>query len=152
MAIARFKIGSTIYTTASLDEVSLKDLITFQSEMRDLGLDESWGDIEAAAEEMAEMTEAEAQNHPKSLLLFGVTVWASRRAAGEVIRFADAVDFPMKDLSILPSVDDRRPGPTKGAASKAKRPKASAPASEHPEADGSETKSSTTSTTQSDDA
>ena len=122
--MARFVIDGKTYTTTALDEVPLKDLIRFNTEAGDMGLKERWNSVQSAAVEMDAMTTAEAENHPDSLLVMAVTIWVSRRLAGEDLAFGDAIDVPMNRIKFLADPGDRK-GPTKGAAKKA-RPKASA--------------------------
>jgi hypothetical protein len=125
--MARFVIDGKTYTTTALDEVPLKDLIRFNTEAADMGLRERWNDVQRAAVEMDGMTSAEAEDHPDSLLVMAVTIWVSRRLAGEDLAFGDAVDVPMNQIKFLADPGDRK-GPTKGAAKKA-RPKTPARAS-----------------------
>jgi hypothetical protein len=125
--MARFVIDGKTYTTTALDEVPLKDLIRFNTEAADMGLRERWNDVQRAAVEMDGMTETEAEDHPDSLLVMAVTIWVSRRLAGEDLAFGDAVDVPMNHIKFLADPGDRK-GPTKGAAKKA-RPKTPARAS-----------------------
>jgi hypothetical protein len=113
---ARFKIGDRIYSTSSIDKVSLKDLLLFQADLKELGFTDSWSDIESAAQQMASNPEG-AESHPLALLLFATTIWASRRAAGEDIRFIDAIDVEMSELTILPATQDKAPGKAKGSKS-----------------------------------
>lgn len=127
---ARFKIGTKVYTTAALDEISLRDLILFNTQAADLGLEERWADVERIATEMSNLDEAGAEAHPGKMLMIGVTIWASRRLAGEQVTLEQAVDIPLNSIAFLPATEDRKPGPTKarkGPAKKATRP-ASGPA------------------------
>lgn len=113
--VARFKIGKKVYSTAALDEISLKDLMLFNTQAADMGLTERWSDVERISQEMANMTEAEAETHPGKMLMVGVTVWAARRIAGEQVTFDEAVSIPVGSIVFLPATEDRKPGPTKGA-------------------------------------
>lgn len=127
----RFRIGDRTYSTASLDEVSLRDVMLFQTQAADMGLTVSWADVEAAAVEMSALPQDEAGSHPQALLMLGVTVWAARRLAGEDVTFEEAVDFPMASMTFLDSPQDRKPGKAKarkGKPRKGKPRKASAPA------------------------
>lgn len=111
--LARFKIGDTIYTTAALDEISLRDLMLFDSQAADMGLKVRWNDIQRVAGEMTDLDDTQAGSHPDALLLTGVTIWAARRSAGEDVTLEQAVDFPLAQLQFLPSTADHRPDPTK---------------------------------------
>jgi hypothetical protein len=118
VATARFKIGEKVYTTGSIDKVTLRDLLTFQADLDELGMGASWSDVETAAEEIGALPDDEAQKHPRALLVFATTIWASRRAAGEAIRFIDAIDFEMGDLTMLPAPADKaakKADPTRAA-------------------------------------
>ena len=124
--MARFKIGDRIYTTASLDEVSLRDLIKFNSQAAELGIAERWPDIERLAQVFDGLTEAEAEAHPDKLLLIGVTIWVSRRVAGEDLAFGDAIDIPLSQLEFIPDPEDRKPGKAKGAKPRKSTPRSAA--------------------------
>lgn len=113
-ADARFKIGDKVYSTAALDEISIRDLVVFNTEVADLGLHYTWADVERIGNEMAEMPDQEALHHPDAMFITGVTIWASRRAAGDSVTFLEAIDIKIKDLEFLPSTQDHV-GPTKAA-------------------------------------
>lgn len=121
--IARFKIGNKVYSTSALDEISLRDLVVFNTEVSELGIPYSWADVERIGTEMADMTEEEAKRHPDAMFITGVTIWASRRSAGDEVTFLEAIDVKLKDLQFLPSTEDKRPS---GKARKKTGPKASA--------------------------
>lgn len=123
----RFQIGETIYNTASLDELSLKDIVLFDSQAAEIGLDARWSDLEQAATDMAAMTGDEADRHPRKILVIAVTIWAARRMAGEQIKFGDAIDFPANSMRLLPEAGDKKPGKPKAAKKAAKKTPASSP-------------------------
>lgn len=124
----RFQIGETIYNTAALDELSLKDIVLFDSQAAEIGLDARWSDLEQAATDMSALSADEADRHPRKILVIAVTIWAARRMAGEQIKFGDAIDFPANSMRLLPEVGDKKPGKPKAAKKAAKKsPKASAP-------------------------
>jgi hypothetical protein len=135
MSETRFTIDGELYTTTSLDSISLKDLMVFNTQMADLGLPYTWGDIESASEEMVGLSDGEASRHPMAPLLTGLTIWASRRAKGEQLTIAEAVDVRLSSLVFLPATQDRATAnPTKGRPA-ATTTKASAPADAEPAAD-----------------
>lgn len=113
--MARFKLGEKVYSPAGLDEVSLKDLVLFNTQAADMGLAERWSDVEAASEEIAAMSERDAERHPGKFLVIAVTIWIARRAAGEDLSFGDAIDFPMSSISFIADPEDRKPGKRNGA-------------------------------------
>lgn len=129
-ATRRFRIGEKAYVMPSLDEISLKDLIRFNTEAANLGIAERWADVIAASREMSTMTPDEQDRHELAPVVFGASIWLARRGAGEEISLADAVDVPLSQIVFLPDPEDHRPGKPKGASTKkAPRPrKASAPA------------------------
>jgi hypothetical protein len=96
----RFKIDGKTYDTASVDQISLRDVVLFNSQAADMGLPATWADIERAAGEMADMPEGSAP-HPDSLLMFAVTVWAARRIAGDDVTLEQALDVPMSSIEIV---------------------------------------------------
>jgi hypothetical protein len=102
----RFRLGGKVYTTASLDEISLRDLMVFERETAAMGLPMKWSDVERIGSEMAELP-ADGQ-HPDTLLMVGVTIWAARRAAGDDVTFEQAIDFPMKDLEFIDAPKDHQ--------------------------------------------
>jgi hypothetical protein len=130
VAETRFKLAGKTYTTASLDSVSLKDLLVWQRECADLGLSIPWAQVEANAVAMSE-GDAEANlADVDQLLMLAVTIWASRRAAGEDLTFAEAIDFPLTELEFLPQPQDHAPKaaskkqPRKGSAAGGSAPAA----------------------------
>lgn len=124
--MARFKIGTKIYTSAALDEISLRDLMLFNTQAAEMGLAERWDDVERIADELDALSIEEAEHHPGKMVMIGVTVWASRRCAGEDVSLDEAVDIPLRSIVFLPDTEDKKPpaNPTKRAAT----PKASAAA------------------------
>lgn len=125
MAGDRFKIGERVYETDALDEISLRDLMLFNSQAAAFGV--TWSDVERIVTEMSELGE-EGQSHPDVMLMVGVTIWAARRAAGEDVTFDQAVDVPMSRIVWLESPKDHKPKAVKRARSASAR--AALPAAE----------------------
>lgn len=119
--MSRISIGGKVYETRSVDKISLKDLVTFRSQAADLGLDTSFSQVEA----MIALPVAELEAHPDNLLALAVTVWATRRVAGDDVTLAEAIDVPMADIQWLPDPEDHKPGEAKRPTSRTR--KASAP-------------------------
>lgn len=111
----RFKIGSRVYTSSALDQVTLRDLTLFDDQARDMGWSKKWSDVERIATEIDEMSEDEAEKHPDRFVMIAVTIWVSRRVAGEQVTLDQALDFPLSKLDFLPDSEDRKPGKAKGA-------------------------------------
>lgn len=128
----RFKIGKgeTIYSLASVDELSLLDLLELKAELIEIGITETWSDITTAVQEIAELDDPDS--HPLSLLTFAVTLWAARRKAGDGLRFKAAVNVPMTSIKWLPRPADRKPAKSSGKPQGAKKPR---PTSALPAAD-----------------
>lgn len=132
----RFRIGKgkTIYSLTSVDDLSLLDLIALRSELAQIGIKESWQDITTAVQEMAAIDDQDGNpdDHPLSLLVFAVTLWAARRKAGDQLGFAEAVNVPMTSIIWLPKPADRA-SKSSGKSQGAKKPRTvSAPPSARP--------------------
>lgn len=131
----RFRLDGKVYSVGALEDVSLRDVMLFNTQAADMGLAATWADVERVSEEMSAADKDEAEKHPDALLMLGVTIWATRRIAGDEVTFGDAVDFPLSALVWLPDTEDRKPGKgkaRKGSKSKPKQ-KASAAADVPPE-------------------
>jgi hypothetical protein len=119
----RIKVAGKVYTPIARDEVSLRDLMLFNHQARDFGI--TWAEVTEMMEEWDDLSEEEAASHPNLYMVIGVTIWMSRRAAGEDLTFSEAVDVNLGDVDFIPDPEDRKPGKAKGA----KKPrKASVPA------------------------
>lgn len=137
----RFRLDGKVYSVGALEDVSLRDVMLFNTQAADMGLTATWADVERVAEEMSEADKDAAEKHPDALLMLGVTIWATRRIAGDEVTFGDAVDFPLSALVWLPDTEDRKPGKgkaRKGGKSKPKQ-KASGAADVPPEPSASTT-------------
>lgn len=96
----RFKINGKTYDTATVDEISLRDVVLFNRQAADVGLDVKWADVERISNEMAELGDTDVP-HPDALVMFAVTIWAARRVAGDDVTLSEALDVPMKDIEFL---------------------------------------------------
>lgn len=153
-SLARFKIGDKTYTTSAIDEISLRDLLLFESQAADIGLTVKWADVERKAMEMGELDPKAAEQHPDALLVTAVTIWASRRIAGDQVTFGEAIDIKIKDLVFLPPTEDHRPNPTKPrkGSTKKKSPARASAAPVEPDAPSADPEAKKTSASPSDDA
>lgn len=120
----RFRIDGRIYEAAALDQLMLKDILLFERDAAALGRPMKWGQIEAWAKELdvyyetianprstkAAKDEAEraAKDHEGAMWVIAMTIWASRRVAGETLTFEQATEFPMHQLEWLPDPQDRK--------------------------------------------
>lgn len=110
----RFQLGGQLYSPASIDEVSLRDVLLFDEQCEDLGLTARWSDVERAAIEISLLSLSDAEKHPRRNLVIAAMVWSGRRKAGENLAFGDAVDFPQGELRWIPDPKDRKPGKASG--------------------------------------
>ena len=113
----KFKIGTKIYDAADIDP-TLKDILLLEKECADMGRPVKWGQFQGWQDELralaAKGDEDAVQNHPEILWLMALTIWASRKAAGESVTFGEAIDFRMDDFDWLPEPEDhKKPNPTK---------------------------------------
>lgn len=106
----RFKLGTKEYETASVEDVTLHDTLVFEKQMRELGRPMAWPELMQMIFELAQISDpVERGKHPDGMWSLAVTIWASRRAAGEDVTVAQAADFRLSDLEWLP--DEPEPGP-----------------------------------------
>jgi hypothetical protein len=122
MAGERFKIGTKVYETDVLDDISLRDLMVFNRQVADMGLSITWADIERISVEMSELDEKDAARHPEAMLMTGVVIWASRRSAGDDVTFEQAVDIPMSQIVWLETPKDHKPKKKGASGSRSVRP------------------------------
>jgi hypothetical protein len=110
----KLKIGDQTYPLKSVDELSLLDLLLLERETRDLGrpltlsvISDMEKDVGAATMGKATVEERRRarQEHPDAPWLLAVSLWASRRAAGDKLTFEEAISFPLSELSFV-----REPG------------------------------------------
>lgn len=118
--MARIVLNGKTYRSANLDDISLRDSMHFKTESVKLGF--TMSEIEQAAEELAELSDAEAADHPMAEVVTAVMVWISVRATGEAFSLTEAFDLKVSEFQILPDLEDRKPGKAKGAK---KRPQGS---------------------------
>ena len=109
------KIQGTTYPVKSAAELSLLDLLTLERETRDLGRPLTMSviagmenSVQAAIRE-ADGSEAKRKartEHPESAWLLAVTLWASRKAAGDHVTFEEAISFPLSALEFVAEAGD----------------------------------------------
>jgi len=104
----RFQIGERRYEVNAIEDLSLKMILELEAESRDFGRQLKFADISVWADELNALSEDERVQHPESMWLLAVTIWASRKLAGEPVTFAEAVDFPMSQLVFLPEPQDHK--------------------------------------------
>lgn len=109
----RFKVKGKEYDAAGLDDVTLRDTLLFESQMRELGRPMVWTEMLGIVAHLATIEDDQARGtHPDAMWSFAVTIWASRRLAGENVTIAEAADFRIPaDIEWL---DEQAPDPHEG--------------------------------------
>src|SRR5207248_3298287 len=109
-----FSIGSKVYDIKDIEDLSLWLLLELQSETADTARPLNVAEVQQMSKPMDSLPNDDARKtHPDAPWLLGVTIWASRRMAGEDVTFREAIDFPMRQLTFLPAPADRKkPDPT----------------------------------------
>lgn len=121
--MARFTIDGKVYTLGAVDDISLKDLVLFNTQAADMGLTERWNDVERVATEINALTPEQAESHPDKLLMTAVTIWVARRLAGDDLSFGDAIDLPLSKVKWIADPGDKK---AKTNPTKPRKPQASA--------------------------
>lgn len=107
----RFTIGSAVYDMQSLDRLTLLQILRLERELKELrGEDMKWAQIRAMCSEIDELDGDEQEDHPDFMWVVALGIWASRLGKGEDLAFADAIDFPIGDLTFVPDPEDHKPG------------------------------------------
>jgi hypothetical protein len=105
----KFKLGDTIYDGSAFEDLSLRALLDLEKETTQFGRTLRMHDIEAMSEALQGCaTDEERAAHPDGPWMMAVTIWAARRAAGDGTTFADAIDFPLKELQFIPDPADHK--------------------------------------------
>lgn len=116
----KFKLKDTIYDASAIDKLTLKMGLQLQEESAAMGRRITLGELEDMSKALEAAPAAEQKNHPNAMWLTAISVWAARKLAGESVTFAEAVDFPLSDLTVLPDPKDHLPPkPRKSAPRKA---------------------------------
>lgn len=133
-----FRSGGKVYELVERDQISLRDVVTFPRDAaKVLGEPYTWSQFEKLAREVEALTEDEREEHPMAPFVLAVTIWSSRRAAGDKISFDECLDEDFEWVAIKRPTD-REPGKRKGAKkAPAKKSPRKAPAkASRPAADG----------------
>lgn len=127
----RFTIGSEMYDLQGLDRLTLGEILKLEAETAALGRPMKWSQIRTMAQELEGLKGDEFEDHDDSPWVVALVVWASRLRKGDTLSFADAIDFPLSDLTFLPDTEDhqvargpQKPRPASGRGAKAQRVKA----------------------------
>jgi len=119
----KFAIAGKVYDVVDVKQLSMKDMLLFEQQTEAMGRRLTWADVTRWRNELEALPDDKARGeHPDSLWLTAVSVWAARRASGEDVTFEQAVDFPAADIKFIATPADRKP--KKAAAGKAPARKA----------------------------
>lgn len=106
--MARFRSGGRIYEITAIDEITPRDLITFPRDAAEVrGSAIAWADVERYAAEIDGLPDDEKEAHPEFGFVMAVTIWSSRKAAGDKITFGECLDEP---FVMLEDPEDHQPG------------------------------------------
>lgn len=123
----KFAIAGKSYTVSDIEQLSLWLLLELQSETKDTAQPLDVATVQAMAKTLDELPNDDARKrHPDAPWVLAVTIWASRRLAGEEVTFREAIDFPMSQLSFLPEPGDHKAAKKTAADPTRRRPTASA--------------------------
>lgn len=114
----RFRIADAEYDAATIEDITLRDTLVFERQMADLGRPMSWPDMMRMIVRLAAIPDPSTRGEdPDAMWSLAVTIWASKRLAGEDVTVAEATDFRLSDLVFLP--DPVTESPTKAGANPA---------------------------------
>lgn len=132
-----FRSDGKVYEVVEVDQISLRDLITFPRDAAEvLGHEMTWAQAMELNQELAALPPEERDAHPMAAFVLSVVIWSSRRAAGDPVTFAECLDASFEWVEVK-QPGDRKPGKSKGPkkAPAKKSTRTSAPAAESPAAD-----------------
>lgn len=113
-------ISGKEYPVATQNDATLADFVALKDAT---GLTRK--DLRELGERVSKMTEAEAEDSEDAMLATGVTVWLTRRRAGEHLTLEEACDFPLAQLQFIVEPGDAIAAPA--AAGEAPDPTSAAP-------------------------
>lgn len=106
----RISIAGKVYDAADITNLSMKDILVFERETAEMfGAPLSWGEVEAWASEIEALPDDKQQLHQRFMLVNAVSLWATRRAAGDILTFSEALDTPMTQIVPVPETADHKP-------------------------------------------
>lgn len=94
----KFVISGKEYSAEAVANVSMNDLRLMRKETGlTIGQYQELLNVLSTKDSMNDIFEDEG-----ALLAFSVTIWLSRRAAGEKVTLEEACDFPLTDFGVVP--------------------------------------------------
>ncbi len=109
------------YPAATISDLSLRHTLELQRELttENISRAKTWGEVRGLVEEFAALPDDAARsNHPESLFLMAVTIWATRVTAGEALTLLESVDIPATSVKWVAEPTDRQEA-AEGAGGKA---------------------------------
>lgn len=128
--MSRIRIGETVYEVQSIERLTIKEALMLEQETAQLGRPLSWAQILAAAADLKGLSREEYLAHPLGLWFTAFLIYTARLRAGEQLTLAEAIDFPIGDLTVLADPEDRaskgprkaRPGTGRAGAAAGRKP------------------------------
>lgn len=97
----KLKIGERTYDAATLDRLTLREILRLEQETAALGRPMKWSEIREIVDAVEGMDLEDFDSYDEAPWVVALVVYAARLRAGENISFADAVDFPIGDLEMI---------------------------------------------------
>ena len=101
-------IDGKTYPRATMDDLSLKQVLTLQREMvaHELTSAKSWAEVGELITEFASQSNETRKRNPEAPFLVAVTIWATRVCAGEEVSLLDVVSMPLSKLNSVKWVEE----------------------------------------------
>lgn len=99
------------YPAATISDLSLRHTLELQRELatENISRAKTWPEVrELVAEFAALPDDAARSNHPESLFLMAVTIWATRVTAGDNVTLLEAVDVPAASVKWVAEPTDQQ--------------------------------------------
>ena len=97
----KLRVGDRFYPAAQIQSMTLLDTLEMQAALRDnpgISSARSMVDVLSLLDEFVSLpSRAEQLDYPEGTFLTAVTIWVTRRRAGERLPFLDAIDIPIND-------------------------------------------------------
>ena len=105
----KLSIAGQVYDPASVDRLTLREIIALETATVDLGRPLKWAQIKAMSEAAQELDPEEFAGSDDALWVIALVIYASKLRAGEDVTFADAVDVELGQIDWIPEPGDERP-------------------------------------------
>lgn len=110
----KFSIEGRVYDAASIDRLTLGNILKLEKETTELGRPMKWSEIKAMSARVQDLEPEDFDDDDDAPWFLALTIWSSMLNAGENVTFAQAVDFPLGELRAIEEPQDRKKpaGPT----------------------------------------